>query len=118
MTGRKGALETRRPFGREPGALFVSGCVGVIARKLTYGNFVAIPAIAENKNTRRYWEDFWLPREDFELLNPETRGRPLARRLAVGTAARSACKAQLRPVQAQIEATDMRSGSGHTAGGK
>jgi glycosidase len=22
--------------------------------------FVAIPAIAENKNTRRYWEDFWL----------------------------------------------------------
>ena len=37
-----------------------SGCVVVIARKLTYGNFVAIPAIAENKNTRRYWEDFWL----------------------------------------------------------
>jgi hypothetical protein len=40
----------------------------------------------------------------FELLNPETRGRPLARRLAIGTAARSARKAQLRPVQAQIEA--------------
>jgi len=60
VTGRKRALETRRPFGREPGAFFVSGCVVVIARKLTYGNFVAIPAIAENKNTRRYWEDFWL----------------------------------------------------------
>ena len=41
----------------------------------------------------------------FELLNPETRGRPLARRLAIGTAARSARKAQLRPIQAQIEAT-------------
>ena len=44
------------------------------------------------------------PRRD-ELLNPETRGRPLARRLAIGTAARSARKAQLRPIQAQIEAT-------------
>jgi hypothetical protein len=41
----------------------------------------------------------------FELLNPETRGRPLARRVAIGTAARSARKAQLRPIQAQIEAT-------------
>ena len=61
VTGRKRALETRRPFGREPGAFFVSSCVVVITRKLTYGNFVAIPAIAENKNTRRYWEDFWLP---------------------------------------------------------
>ncbi len=38
-------------------------------------------------------------------MNPETRGRPLARRLAIGTAARSARKAQLRPIQAQIEAT-------------
>ncbi len=30
-------------------------------------------------------------------MNPETRGRPLARRLAIGTAARSARKPQLRP---------------------
>ena len=30
------------------------------ARKLTYGNLVAIPAIAETKNTRRYREDLWL----------------------------------------------------------
>jgi hypothetical protein len=57
---RSGVTMPRRPFGREPGAFFVSGCAVVIARKLTYGNFVAIPAIAENKNTRRYWEDFWL----------------------------------------------------------
>jgi hypothetical protein len=34
--------------------------VVVIARKLTYGNLVAIPAIAETKNTRRYGEDLWL----------------------------------------------------------
>jgi hypothetical protein len=34
--------------------------VVVIARKLTYGNLVAIPAIAETKNTRRYQEDLWL----------------------------------------------------------
>src|ERR1700730_9468365 len=60
VTGRKRPLETRRPFGREPAPFFVSGCVVVIARKLTYGKLVAIPAIAENKNTRRYWEDFWL----------------------------------------------------------
>jgi hypothetical protein len=32
----------------------------------------------------------------------------LARRLAIGTAARSARKAQLRPVQAQIEATGLK----------
>ena len=29
----------------------------VIARKLTFGNSVAIPAIAETKNTRQYRED-------------------------------------------------------------
>ena len=51
-----------RPCGRSDENLgHFSSLVGVvIARKLTYGNFVAIPAIAENKNTRRYWEDFWL----------------------------------------------------------
>jgi len=32
----------------------------VIARKLTYGNLVAIPAIAKTKNTRRYREDYRL----------------------------------------------------------
>jgi hypothetical protein len=34
--------------------------VVVIARKLTYGNSVAIPAIAETKNMRRYRKDSWL----------------------------------------------------------
>ena len=68
VTDQKRALETRRPFGQEPGAFFVSGCVVVITRKLTYGDISsAIPAIAENKNTRRYWEDFWLGREDSNL---------------------------------------------------
>ena len=33
----------------------------MIARKLTYGNSVAIPAITETKKTRRYREDSWLP---------------------------------------------------------
>ena len=33
----------------------------VIARKLTFGNSVAIPAIAKTKNMRRYREDSWLP---------------------------------------------------------
>ena len=77
VTGRKRALETRRPFGREPGAFFVSSCVVVITRKLTYGNFVAIPAIAENKNTRRYWEDFWLGREDSNLRMAESKSAAL-----------------------------------------
>src|SRR5580704_4919434 len=69
VTGRKRALETRRPFGQEPGAFFVSGCAVVFARKLTYGNFVAIPAIAETKNTRRYWEDFWLMRQSLKSVS-------------------------------------------------
>src|ERR1700724_2146 len=34
--------------------------VVVIARKLTYGNSVAIPAIAKTKNMRRYRKDSWL----------------------------------------------------------
>jgi hypothetical protein len=33
----------------------------VIARKLTFGNSVAIPAIAKTKNMRRYRKDSWLP---------------------------------------------------------
>jgi hypothetical protein len=40
----------------------VTGPVGVvvIARKLTHGNSVAIPAIAETKNTRRCRDYSWL----------------------------------------------------------
>jgi hypothetical protein len=38
--------------------------VVVIARKLTYGNSVAIPAIAKTKNMRRYREDSWLGKQD------------------------------------------------------
>src|ERR1700732_2776386 len=34
--------------------------VVVIAGKLTYGNSVAIPAIAKTKNMRRYRKDSWL----------------------------------------------------------
>jgi len=52
--GSSAAVRAPRP------GIFVSGCVVVIAQKLTYGNFVAIQPIAENKNTRRYWEDSWL----------------------------------------------------------
>jgi hypothetical protein len=47
--------------------------VVVIARKLTYGNYVAIPAIAETKNTKRYREDSWLRREDSNLRMAESK---------------------------------------------
>ena len=53
-----------RPRGRWDENLgHFSSLVGVvvIARKLTYGNSVAIPAIAETKNTRHIREDSWLP---------------------------------------------------------
>jgi hypothetical protein len=42
-----------------------SSLVGVIARKLTYGNSVAIPAIAKTKNMRRYRKDSWLGDLDY-----------------------------------------------------
>ncbi len=41
-------------------SMLIMGSVVVIARKLTYGNSVAIPAIAKTKNMRRYREDSWL----------------------------------------------------------
>src|ERR1700730_14008817 len=63
-TTRKRPRETCGPFGRESRAFFVSGRRRCDRRKLTYGNLVAIPAIAETKNTRRYREDLWLGRED------------------------------------------------------
>jgi hypothetical protein len=67
LAGHEGAEEVRQSETR-PAALsgeklgHFSSLVGVvvIARKLTYGNLVAIPAIAETKNTRRYQEDLWL----------------------------------------------------------
>jgi hypothetical protein len=40
--------------------LMDSGTKFVIARKLTCGNSVAIPAIAQTKNMRRYRKDSWL----------------------------------------------------------
>ena len=47
-----------------------SSLVGVIviARKLTYGNSVAIPAIAKTKNMRRYRKDSWLTTQS--VANP------------------------------------------------
>jgi hypothetical protein len=39
--------------------------VVVIARKLTYENSVAIPAIAKTKNMRRYRKDSWLGDLDY-----------------------------------------------------
>src|ERR1700716_689428 len=56
-TTRKRPRETLRLLGPEPGHFSSLVGVVVIARKLTYGNSVAIPAIAETKNTRRYRED-------------------------------------------------------------
>jgi len=46
----------------------------VIARKLTFGNSVAIPAIAKTKNMRRYREDLWLTRQF--RANPSARKIP------------------------------------------
>src|SRR6202171_3076526 len=45
--------------------------VVVIARKLTYGNSVAIPAIAKTKNMRRYRKDSWLTTQS--AANPSRR---------------------------------------------
>ena len=66
------ALE--RPGGRSGGNLGqFSSLVGVvvIARKLTYGNSVAIPAIAKTKNMRRYRKDSWLTTQS--AANPSRR---------------------------------------------
>src|SRR3984893_4274740 len=56
-----------RPCGRLGENLgHFSSLVGivVIARKLTYGNSVAIPAIAKTKNMRRYRKVSWLSKQD------------------------------------------------------
>ncbi|MGH6812195.1 MAG: hypothetical protein ACREDM_07560 [Methylocella sp.] len=50
----------------------------MIARKLTYGNSVAIPAIAETKNTRQYREDSWLMSQS--AANPSQPRKFLANR--------------------------------------
>src|ERR1700730_4219074 len=55
-----------RPCGRSGENLgHFSSLVGVvvIARKLTYGNSVAIPEIVKSKNMRRYRKDSWLTRQ-------------------------------------------------------
>src|SRR6202035_5793712 len=65
-----------RPCGRSGENLgHFSSLVGVvvIARKLTYGNSVAIPAIAKTKNMRRYRKDSWLGREDSNLRMAESK---------------------------------------------
>jgi hypothetical protein len=51
--------ETLRPLGREPKHFSSLVGVVVIAREVTYGNSVAIPAIAETKNRRRYGKASW-----------------------------------------------------------
>ena len=59
-----------RPGGRSGENLgHFSSLVGVvvIARKLTFGNSVAIPTIAKTKNMRRYREDSWLGELDSNL---------------------------------------------------
>jgi hypothetical protein len=56
-TTRQRPCETRRPFGRESRAFFVSVVADAFAGALTRGSFKTIPASEETTNTQRFEAD-------------------------------------------------------------